>query len=150
MHFRGGVCEEVHKTCYKFPWGKPPQPERVRRGFMSGGPPFKVHVQQSSFALLRVSVPMPPVSKAFSDSRHLKLKSTWKEGLGVLLFPVAQLSEVPNFTAQKYPSGNLFRMQMLGPSTWDAGQGNLTSVMKPAYVPSNSIATLDCYTGQCR
>ena len=51
----------------------------------------------------------------------------------MLLFPVAQISELPDFTAQTYHPGNLFRMQMLGPSTGDAESGNLTSVMKPAY-----------------
>lgn len=58
---------------------------RVREGFMCGGPPFMCTPKQ--FALLLVSVSMPPVQKAFSDSRHLKLKSTWKRRVGSALVP---------------------------------------------------------------
>lgn len=89
--------------------------------------------RQSSFALLLVSVPMPPVQKAFSDSRHLKLKSTWKRRVGSALVPSGPdqwtswfyCTEVSPRELVSNADARVFHLRC-----WI---GESASVMKPAY-----------------
>lgn len=132
--FQGEVREEVHKTCYEFPLRKTPPPaERIREGFMSGGPPFRLMYTSNQFCSSACLSPCPLSVKPSLTPGISIWSLPEKRSVGVPLFPVAQIGELPDFTAQKYHLGNLFRMQTLGPSTGDAESGNLTSVMKPAY-----------------